>query len=134
MCTGVVHLPNDPERWRHQRVFDQPNDEPASRDQPSWLTCKVVPSFRCTQTWEGQSSRCRNRTRAVTCMRSNEKVWRTKDGLTFSFRAPTVCNDNENVITLKRDSDRVGRKIWAKGCGEDVVCRLRLKRQCHWWP
>ena len=50
-----------------------------------------------------------------------------EDGLTFCFRAPAVRNDNDDANALEGDSDRVGRKIWAKGCGEDVDRRLRLK-------
>ena len=55
-----------------------------------------------------------------------------EDGLTFCFRAPAVCDNNEDVITLEGDSDRVGRKIGAKGCGEDVARGPRLERKCDW--
>ena len=54
---------------------------------------------------------------------------KVEDGLTFSLRAPAVGNDDEDVITLEGDSDRVGRKIWAEGCREDVTGRLRLERE-----
>ena len=55
-----------------------------------------------------------------------------EDRLTFSFRAPAVCNDNENVIALESDGNRVGRKIWAKRRGEDVGCRLGFERESDW--
>ena len=52
-----------------------------------------------------------------------------EDGLTFCIRAPAVCNDNEDVIALERDSDRVGRKIGPTG----VAPRLRGERACDWY-
>ena len=36
-------------------------------------------------------------------------------GLTFCFRAPAVFNDNEDVIALEHDSNRVGRKFGPSG-------------------
>lgn len=38
-----------------------------------------------------------------------------EDGMTFCFRAPAVCNDNEDVIALEE-------------CGEDVARGLRIDR------
>ena len=49
-----------------------------------------------------------------------------EDGLTFCFRAPAVYDDNEDSITYEGDSDRVGGKTWAKGCGTWTANRKRV--------
>ena len=100
-----------------------------SRDEPLRLRCKVEPSFRRgrRRKKEGSGGEWVLRvTKQGSRGGKNVSVEVEEDGLTFCFRAPVVFNDNEDVITFEGDSDRVGGKIWAKGCGTWTATRKRV--------